>query len=201
MPMPQRSCVPYARRLPRWAGQATLPHGDAIRLLPTSRGARALRQKFPRRSHTHSEDEVRFFVEGRGCSACIWGRVAAGAFCGARRPDRVAAAAGHCSSNGSSPRCTALRFFNQPRRLGGQLPPATRSPSAFRCSPELKLFNSRQNFRLCRARLGCRSTKQRRLLSRQRSERSITARSRPARGSQTHPIEPEVTGLASSGRA
>ncbi len=44
---------------------------DVISLAPDHPRSDALRAKFLD-EHWHSEDEVRFFVAGRACSACIW---------------------------------------------------------------------------------------------------------------------------------
>ena len=62
----------YAADVARVQQQGAYPTVDAIRLEPNHPDRAALRQKFLA-EHTHSEDEVRFFVEGQGWVAAFTG--------------------------------------------------------------------------------------------------------------------------------
>ncbi|MGA0252929.1 MAG: acireductone dioxygenase, partial [Vulcanococcus sp.] len=55
----------YAREIQAVQARGSYPTVDAIRMTPDHPERAALRQKFLA-EHTHAEDEVRFFVEGRG---------------------------------------------------------------------------------------------------------------------------------------
>jgi 1,2-dihydroxy-3-keto-5-methylthiopentene dioxygenase len=73
----------------------------------------ALRQKFLA-EHTHSEDEVRFFVEGCGLFCLHIGDEVLQVLC--ERNDWLAVPAGtrHWFDMGPAPHFCALRFFNDP---------------------------------------------------------------------------------------
>ncbi|MEB3234730.1 MAG: acireductone dioxygenase [Cyanobacteriota bacterium] len=124
-------------RFERWPAQAALPtdadqaailqaygndiarvqqHGgygtvDAIRVMPEHPDRAALRQKFLA-EHTHSEDEVRFFVEGRGLFCLHLGDEVIQLLC--EQNDWIAVPAGtrHWFDMGPEPHFCALRFFN-----------------------------------------------------------------------------------------
>lgn len=86
---------------------------DAINLGPDHPQKEMLRQKFLN-EHTHSEDEVRFFVEGQGLFCLhLDGRVYA-LLCTKNDLIGVPAGTPHWFDMGSQPRFTALRFFNNP---------------------------------------------------------------------------------------
>jgi len=87
---------------------------DAIRLTPDHPDKEALRRKFLT-EHTHSEDEVRFFVEGRGLFCLHLGEEVLQLLC--ERNDWVAVPAGtrHWFDMGAEPHFCALRFFNDPQ--------------------------------------------------------------------------------------
>lgn len=87
---------------------------DAIRLTPDHPDKAALRSKFLA-EHTHSEDEVRFFVEGRGLFCLHLGEEVLQLLC--ERNDWVAVPAGtrHWFDMGVEPHFCALRFFNDPQ--------------------------------------------------------------------------------------
>jgi len=89
-------------------GYATV---DAIRLTPEHPDRAALRQKFLA-EHTHSEDEVRFFVEGRGLFCLHLGDEVLQLIC--EQNDWIAVPAGtrHWFDMGPEPQFCALRFFN-----------------------------------------------------------------------------------------
>jgi 1,2-dihydroxy-3-keto-5-methylthiopentene dioxygenase len=100
--------APEIARVQQGGGYATV---DAIRLNPDHPDRVALRQKFLA-EHTHSEDEVRFFVEGQGLFCLhIEGEVLQ-LVC--QQNDWIAVPAGtrHWFDMGSEPQFCALRFFN-----------------------------------------------------------------------------------------
>jgi len=101
---------PEIARVQAGGGYATV---DAIRLTPDHPDRVALRQKFLA-EHTHSEDEVRFFVEGRGLLCLHLGDEVAQVLC--EQNDWIAVPAGtrHWFDMGPEPAFCALRFFNNP---------------------------------------------------------------------------------------
>ena len=125
--------------LERWPARAALPEGaeqaeilaayaaeiarvqaggryatvDAIRMTPDHPEREALRQRFLA-EHTHSEDEVRFFVEGRGLFCLHIGAEVLQVLCEADDFLRVPAGTRHWFDMGSSPHFTAIRFFDNP---------------------------------------------------------------------------------------
>ena len=86
---------------------------DAIRMTPEHPERIALRNKFLS-EHTHSEDEVRFFVEGRGLFSLHIDDEVLTVLC--ERGDLIHVPAGtkHWFDMGSRPQFCALRFFNNP---------------------------------------------------------------------------------------
>lgn len=84
---------------------------DAIRLQPDHPDRDALRQKFLA-EHTHSEDEVRFFVEGRGLFCLHIGDEVLQLVCEADDWISVPAGTRHWFDMGPEPQFCALRFFN-----------------------------------------------------------------------------------------
>ena len=84
---------------------------DAIRLEPTHPDREALRLKFLA-EHTHSEDEVRFFVEGRGLFCLHIGDEVLQLVCEADDWIAVPAGTRHWFDMGPEPHFCALRFFN-----------------------------------------------------------------------------------------
>ncbi len=121
----------------RWPARASLPEGadqaailaayaeevaavqrdggyqtvDAIRLQPDHPDRDVLRQKFLA-EHTHSEDEVRFFVEGRGLFCLHIGDEVLQLMCEADDWISVPAGTRHWFDMGPEPQFCALRFFN-----------------------------------------------------------------------------------------
>ncbi len=97
-------------RVQESGGYATV---DAIRMTPDHPERQALRQKFLA-EHTHSEDEVRFFVEGCGLFCLHIGDEVLQVLC--ERNDWLAVPAGtrHWFDMGPEPHFCALRFFNDP---------------------------------------------------------------------------------------
>jgi 1,2-dihydroxy-3-keto-5-methylthiopentene dioxygenase len=103
----------YAPQIERVQGLGTYPTVDAIRLTPDHPDRQMLRRKFLA-EHTHSEDEVRFFVEGRGLFCLHIGDEVLQLLC--ERNDWIAVPAGtrHWFDMGPEPQFCALRFFENP---------------------------------------------------------------------------------------
>jgi 1,2-dihydroxy-3-keto-5-methylthiopentene dioxygenase len=103
----------YAPEIARVQASGTYPTVDAIRLTPDHPERQALRQKFLA-EHTHSEDEVRFFVEGCGLFCLHIGEEVLQVRCEAGDFLRVPAGTKHWFDMGSAPQFTAIRFFDNP---------------------------------------------------------------------------------------
>jgi len=103
----------YAPEIERVQALGNYPTVDAIRLTPDHPDHQALRRKFLA-EHTHSEDEVRFFVEGRGLFCLHLGDEVLQLLC--ERNDWIAVPAGtrHWFDMGPEPQFCALRFFENP---------------------------------------------------------------------------------------
>lgn len=110
---PERILEAYAADVARVQASGSYPTVDAIRLTPEHPDRAALRQKFLA-EHTHSEDEVRFFVEGRGLFCLHIGQEVLQVLCEANDFLRVPAGTKHWFDMGSAPRFTAIRFFDNP---------------------------------------------------------------------------------------
>ena len=92
---------------------------DVIRILPTIENLDAIRAKFLS-EHTHSEDEVRFFVEGKGA---FWFNLSNDnnpdepvfvLICEAGDLISVPAGTKHWFDMGANPKVTAIRVFTNP---------------------------------------------------------------------------------------
>lgn len=103
----------YAPETAKVQAMGTYPTVDAIRLTPEHPDREALRRKFLA-EHTHSEDEVRFFVEGRGLFCLHIGEEVLQLLCEAEDWIRVPAGTKHWFDMGAEPRFTAIRFFDNP---------------------------------------------------------------------------------------
>ena len=103
----------YGPEIARVQANGNYPTVDAIRLAPDHPDRASLRQKFLA-EHTHSEDEVRFFVEGRGLFCLHVGEEVLQVLC--ERNDWIAVPAGtrHWFDMGPKPKFCALRFFANP---------------------------------------------------------------------------------------
>jgi len=103
----------YAADVARVQQGGNFPTVDAIRLEPSHPDRTALRQKFLA-EHTHSEDEVRFFVEGRGLFCLHIGEDVLQLVC--EKNDWISVPAGtkHWFDMGPQPEFCALRFFDNP---------------------------------------------------------------------------------------
>lgn len=86
---------------------------DVISLSASHPDKAALRQKFLA-EHTHSEDEVRFFVRGQGLFCLHIGDKVYQVLC--QQNDLISVPAGttHWFDMGSDPEFTAIRLFNNP---------------------------------------------------------------------------------------
>jgi 1,2-dihydroxy-3-keto-5-methylthiopentene dioxygenase len=103
----------YAPEIARVQTTGRYPTVDAIRLGPDHPDRDALRRKFLS-EHIHSEDEVRFFVEGRGLFCLHIGEEVLQVLCETSDFLRVPAGTRHWFDMGSAPRFTAIRFFDNP---------------------------------------------------------------------------------------
>lgn len=83
---------------------------DVIRMTPDNPAASALRTKFLS-EHIHTEDEVRFFVDGAGSFVLHVDGQVFDAYCAAGDLISVPAGIKHWFDAGPSPRFTALRVF------------------------------------------------------------------------------------------
>ena len=103
----------YARDVARLADRGGYRSKDVVRMLPDNPQAPAMRAKFLA-EHVHSDDEVRFFVEGEGLF-CLraQGRVYA-VLCTAGDLISVPAGTRHWFDMGADPRFTAIRLFITP---------------------------------------------------------------------------------------
>jgi 1,2-dihydroxy-3-keto-5-methylthiopentene dioxygenase len=110
---PEAILAAYAPEIERVQGLGTYPTVDAIRLTPDHPDREALRQKFLS-EHTHSEDEVRFFVEGRGLFCLHIGQEVLQVLCEADDWIAVPAGTKHWFDMGPEPQFCALRFFENP---------------------------------------------------------------------------------------
>ena len=86
---------------------------DVISIRPDAPEKEVLREKFLQ-EHTHSDDEVRFFVEGVGLFSINLGEHVAQVVC--EKNDLIAVPAGtlHWFDMGATPSFTAIRLFNHP---------------------------------------------------------------------------------------
>jgi len=109
----ERILAAYAPEIERVQASGTYPTVDAIRLTPDHPDRETLRRKFLA-EHTHSEDEVRFFVEGRGLFCLHIGEEVLQVLCQADDWIRVPAGTRHWFDMGAAPRFTAIRFFDNP---------------------------------------------------------------------------------------
>lgn len=103
----------YAREIAQVQTRGRYPTVDAIRITPDHPERAALRRKFLA-EHTHSEDEVRFFVEGQGLFCLHIGEEVLQVLCQANDWISVPAGTRHWFDMGPSPRFCAIRFFDNP---------------------------------------------------------------------------------------
>jgi 1,2-dihydroxy-3-keto-5-methylthiopentene dioxygenase len=110
---PAQILAAYAAQIARVQAGGRYPTVDAIRMTPQHPDRAALRQKFLA-EHTHSEDEVRFFVEGRGLFCLHIGEEVLQLLCEAGDWISVPAGTRHWFDMGPEPNFCAIRFFNNP---------------------------------------------------------------------------------------
>ena len=103
----------YADEITKVQERGRYPTVDAIRMAPDHPDREALRQKFLA-EHTHSEDEVRFFVEGQGLFCLHIGDEVLQVLCEADDWISVPAGTKHWFDMGSAPQFCAIRFFDNP---------------------------------------------------------------------------------------
>jgi len=103
----------YAVEIARVQADGRYPTVDAIRITPDHPDREALRQKFLA-EHTHAEDEVRFFVEGRGLFCLHIGAEVLQVLCEQNDCINVPAGTRHWFDMGSKPQFCAVRFFDNP---------------------------------------------------------------------------------------
>ena len=111
---PEEILAAYAEDIASVQASGPYPTVDAIRLTPDHPDREALRQKFLA-EHTHSEDEVRFFVEGQGLFCLHIGQEVLQVLCQSDDWIRVPAGTRHWFDMGAAPRFTAIRFFDNPQ--------------------------------------------------------------------------------------
>jgi 1,2-dihydroxy-3-keto-5-methylthiopentene dioxygenase len=99
--------APEVERLKAQGGYATV---DVVRMVPDHPDRAALRTKFLD-EHRHTEDEVRFFVEGEGLFTLHAGGKVHALLCTAGDLISVPAGMPHWFDMGPSPSFTAIRLF------------------------------------------------------------------------------------------
>ena len=110
---PEQVLASYAAEIARVQARGTYPTVDAIRITPEHPDREALRQKFLA-EHTHSEDEVRFFVEGKGLFCLHINDEVLQVLCEADDWISVPAGTKHWFDMGPAPQFCAIRFFDNP---------------------------------------------------------------------------------------
>ena len=110
---PDAVLAAYAQEIEAVQARGSYPTVDAIRMTPDHPDREALRQKFLS-EHTHAEDEVRFFVEGRGLFCLHLGEEVLQVLCEADDWISVPAGTQHWFDMGAEPSFCAIRFFDNP---------------------------------------------------------------------------------------
>lgn len=103
----------YANKIERLKAAEGYITVDVISLSPNHPDKQTLRQKFLA-EHTHSEDEVRFFVRGQGLFCLHLGNKVYQVLCQQNDLISVPANTPHWFDMGSEPDFTAIRLFNNP---------------------------------------------------------------------------------------
>ena len=110
---PDAVLAAYAQEIQAVQARGSYPTVDAIRMSPDHPDREALRQKFLS-EHTHAEDEVRFFVKGRGLFCLHLGEEVLQVLCEADDWISVPAGTKHWFDMGAEPSFCAIRFFDNP---------------------------------------------------------------------------------------
>lgn len=103
----------YARELDRLREGGRFPGADVVSMNPSSPNLEAARTKFLS-EHVHSEDEIRFFVEGSGLFYIHHGGRVYGIECHQGDLIRVPAGTPHWFDMGPAPHFRAIRLFTNP---------------------------------------------------------------------------------------
>ena len=103
----------YSNEVAQVQRSGSYPTVDAIRMTPDHPDKASLRAKFLS-EHIHGEDEVRFFVEGKGLFCLHIGDEVLQVLCEADDWIAVPAGTKHWFDMGSEPLFCAIRFFNNP---------------------------------------------------------------------------------------
>ena len=103
----------YTEEIQRIQALGEYPTVDAIRMQPNHPDREALRQKFLS-EHTHAEDEVRLFVEGRGLFCLHIDKEVLQVTCETNDWISVPAGTRHWFDMGEKPCFCAIRLFNNP---------------------------------------------------------------------------------------
>tara|TARA_B100001063_G_scaffold89267_1_gene83088 strand:+ start:2386 stop:2931 length:546 start_codon:yes stop_codon:yes gene_type:complete len=101
----------YASEIKQTQARGHYPSVDAIRVLPDHPDRVSLRRKFLK-EHVHTEDEVRFFVEGCGLFCLHIGDEVVQVLCETDDWISVPANTPHWFDMGETPCFCTLRFFN-----------------------------------------------------------------------------------------
>lgn len=104
----------YADELQRLMGRGGYKSYDVVSLNPDHPQKAAFRKKFLA-EHTHSEDEVRFFVRGHGLFVMHIGSQVFALLCEKGDLIAVPAHTKHWFDMGANPVFTAIRLFNNPQ--------------------------------------------------------------------------------------
>jgi 1,2-dihydroxy-3-keto-5-methylthiopentene dioxygenase len=110
---PEDILAAYAKDIRRLKAQGVYQSADVISLHPNHPDRLTLRQKFLS-EHTHTEDEVRFFVNGQGMFYLHIGEQVHAVLC--YQDDLISVPAGtpHWFDMGPTPEFTAIRLFTNP---------------------------------------------------------------------------------------
>lgn len=103
----------YSQDVRRLIAESGYQSADVVSLEPDHPQRTTLRSKFLD-EHTHAEDEIRFFVEGRGLFYLHIDKQVFGVLC--EKNDLISVPAGtpHWFDMGPHPRFTAIRLFGNP---------------------------------------------------------------------------------------
>ncbi len=110
---PDAVLAAYSQEIQAVQARGSYTTVDAIRMNPDHPDREALRQKFLS-EHTHAEDEVRFFVEGRGLFCLHIGEEVLQVLCEAEDWISIPAGTKHWFDMGAEPSFCAIRFFDNP---------------------------------------------------------------------------------------
>ncbi|CNE49684.1 1,2-dihydroxy-3-keto-5-methylthiopentene dioxygenase [Yersinia pseudotuberculosis] len=112
-PQPEAVIAAYQHEIDRLVAENGYKSWDVISMRPDNPQREALREKFLS-EHTHGEDEVRFFVEGRGLFCLHLNEKVYQILCEKNDLLSVPADIPHWFDMGSAPNFTAIRVFDNP---------------------------------------------------------------------------------------